>query len=228
MSNPSLVSLQLPAGVTNGIALAQAVAGAKNLTLNGSLVTSGVANLTGPGAGAQRVVAVSANAGDNTQILTITGLNISGAAISEKLALNGVTQVNSIYDYASVSNIAINAATAGNITAGTDAIGSTPWVLDNFLSPGWYLSVAVSLTGTVNYTVEHTYDDPNTTPTLYSSMEPASNQPPLVWANATLAAKTANGEAQYANWPIFAHRLTINSGNGKAIMQSIQAGIGST
>jgi hypothetical protein len=45
MSNPSVVTLQLVALVANGIALSQTPGAAGNLTLNGSLVTAGVAIL---------------------------------------------------------------------------------------------------------------------------------------------------------------------------------------
>lgn len=231
MSNPSVVTLSLPAGVTNGIALSQTPGAAGNLTLNGSLVTAGVANLVT----AQRVVAVSANAGDTTQSLTITGTDRNGNGISEVLKLNGTTQVNSVNDYLTVTKIAISAATVGALTAGTNSIGSSDWVLDNFLAPTWMLSVAVSiLSGSGTYTVEHTYDDPNSPPgfstgnsALPSSMEPASNYPPVAWPNPTLLNRSDNGEFQYVAWPVMAHRLTITAGTGILRMQTIQAGIGS-
>lgn len=224
MSNPSAVSLQLPVGVSNGISLSQTPAGAGNLTITGSLATGGVANLVTP----QRVVAVSTNAGDTTQSLTITGTDRNGNAISEVLALNGTTSVITLQDFLTVTQVAASAATAGALTVGTNEIGSTPWVLDNFLAPSWMLALAVHIvSGSVTYNVEHTYDDPTTTPNFYSSMEPASFQPPLAWLNPTLQGFTQDGEVQYPNWPIMAHRLTITAGTGKAVMQTIQAGIGS-
>lgn len=227
MSNPSVVTLQLIAGVSNGIALSQIPAAAGNLTLNGSLVTGGVATFDV----ARRVRIASNNAGDGGVIFTVTGTNAFGAPISEQITGLANTNKATNQDFLTVTSIANSAATAGNITAGTNGTASTPWVLDNFLAPTWMLAVAVSLpTGpgtAVTYTVEHTYDDPNTTPNLYSSMEPASYQPPLAWPNPTLVNFTQNGEFQYAGWPIMAHRLTITAGTGKAVMQSIQAGIGS-
>lgn len=224
MSNPSVVSLQLTAGVANGIALVQTPAAAGNLVLNGSLVSGGVAAL---GAVARRVAAVSANAGDTTQTLTIYGTNRDGIVISEALVLNGLTTVYTKNDFLTVSQVAISAGTAGNVTVGTNGVASSPWVLDNFLVSSWNLAVAVKLASAAGatYTVEHTYDDPNTSPTLYSSMESASFQPPVAWPNPTLVNMAADGEFQYNSWPIFAHRLTITAGTGKATMQSIQSGI---
>jgi len=231
MSNPSLVTLSLPAGVTNGIALSQTPGAASNLTLNGSLVSGGVANLVTP----QRAVAVSASAGDTTQTLTFTGTDRNGNTISEAVTLNGTTQVNTKQDFLTVTKVAISAGTAGALTVGTNGIGSTDWVLDNFLAPTWMLAVAVHIkSGSATYTVEHTYDDPNSwtgmgtgNSALPSSMEPASYSPPLAWANPTLQNMNADGEFQYVAWPVMAHRLTITAGTGTVTMQSLQAGIGS-
>lgn len=231
MANPSVVSLQLIAAVANGISQSQQPAAAGALLLNGSLVVGGVAVMD-----VARRVVIASNGNDAAVVFTVAGTNQSGAPIAST-----VTGINSgsgftALDFATVTSITSSAATAGQITAGTNGVASTPWVLDNFLVASWNLAVAVSLpggAGTATYTVEHTYDDPNATkqqgqPAPYQfSMEAASFSPPIAWPSPTLLNMNSNGEADYANRPIMAHRLTITAGTGQAVMQSIQSGIGS-
>lgn len=232
-SNPSTVILQFAAGSTNGYATSQAVAGAGNLTLNGSLVTSGV----GIADRARRVIITSASAGDTTQTVTVTGTNSSGVTITNSVTLAGTTGVVTALDFKTVTQIAMSAATAGNITAGTSTgsapalpIGSSDWQVDNFLAVFWALGGGITGPAGTNYSLECTYDDPNDLgPTLTAmpqqwSMNPASFRPPHVFAHPTITNVNGDNQFMYANQPIFAHRLTIVSGTGQVVMQSIQAG----
>jgi hypothetical protein len=223
VSNPSVVQKQLPASVSNGIALSQTLAAAGALTLNGSLVTSGVANL----AVAQRV-GIASTGNEGATVFTIVGTNVSNAPIGETVTGVNADTVNSLLDYLTVTSITMSAPSVGNITVGTVGVGSTEWVLLDIYARYWAVAIAVQiLSGSLNYTVEHTYDDVNTiapaTPQQWST-EPRSNVPPVAWKNNLLNGSSNNGETQYANQPVMAVRLTINSGTGKAQMQTIQAG----
>lgn len=227
MSNPSTVTLQLASLIANGIALSQTPVAAGALTLNGSLVAAGVAALD-----VARRVAVASTGNDAAVVFTITGTNASGAQIVSAVTGLNISSVHTALDFLTVTSVTTSAATAGAITVGTDGTGSSPWVMDNHLATTWDLSVAVSIvSGAVTYTVEHTYDDPNDIgPSLVAapqqfSLEPASYVPALAWPNSTLNGKSVNGETNYADQPIMAHRLTITAGTGKAVMQTIQAGI---
>ncbi|MEG9884109.1 MAG: hypothetical protein V6Z86_05745 [Hyphomicrobiales bacterium] len=92
-------------------------------------------------------------------------------------------------------------------------IGSTNWVpVDNHLTP-FAIGFGVATVGTVNYTVQHTFDDVQD-PTVT----------PVVFPHETVAAQTANADGNYA-FPIQAIRLTVNSGTGTARLRLIQAGI---
>lgn len=105
---------------TTAIAAAQAVAGAVNLVINGTLAANGVATNDV----ARGLQVVSAGAGDTTQTLTITGTNILGAAQVERIALNGTTPVFGKKAFKTVTQIAASAVTAGNISVGnSDVIG---------------------------------------------------------------------------------------------------------
>lgn len=74
------------------------------------------------------------------------------------------------------------------------------------------ISVQVVVSGTVNYTVEQTLDDPAGTPTWFS--HPDTN----------LVSATASKQGNYGYVPR-AVRLKVNSGTGTATLTIIQAGI---
>jgi len=104
------------------LAASQAVAGAKNLTLTAGTGVTATVDATG----ATRYVldvprtlsVVSAGAGDTTQTVTFSGYDVYGQQMTQTVTLNGVTTVNTTKAFASITNIAISAATAGNVTAG--------------------------------------------------------------------------------------------------------------
>lgn len=228
MSNPSVVQLQLAAAVANGICQSQKPAAAGPLTLNGSLVANGAATMD-----VGRRVAVASNGNDASVVFTITGTNQSGAPISGTVTGLNASSDYTALDFATVTSVTASAATAGNITVGTNGTGSSPWVVDDYTRPDWSLRVGVSIaSGSVTYTVEHTYDDPNDTGMSLAaspqqwSVEAASYVPPLAWPDQTLVGMSARGETTFRDGPIMAHRLTITAGTGLAVMQSIQAGIG--
>lgn len=89
--------------------------------------------------------------------------------------------------------------------------GSTsPIVLDMHGRPE--ISLQVVVTGTVNYTVEQTLDDPGVSPTWFGHPD------------ANLVAATASMQGNYGYIPR-AVRLTVNSGAGSAVLTVIQSGI---
>lgn len=235
MPNVSTAWLQLPAGVSNGISLSQTPTGAGALLINGSLATGGVATLTGgvlgSGKAAQRV-GIHSSGNDATVVFTLTGTNRTGVVQSETITGVNSATVNSALDYATVTGISSSAATVGAIIAGTVGVGSTDWISADFFIAPFELSLAVSIaSGTANYTVERTYDDANRQPGVslvpnpqQFSLVPAGYNPPLVWPVPELSALAVNAEANMSQKPIFAFRLTINSGQGQVVLQSIQAG----
>ena len=112
--NPLLPGNTNTTGVfaTPFIAASQAVAGAGNLTINGSFATGGVATVDWP----RTIAAASANNGDTTQTITVTGTDVYGQVMTELLTLTGQTTVKGNKAFATVTQIAASAALAGNIT----------------------------------------------------------------------------------------------------------------
>lgn len=126
----ALLNLGSPgAPAATAVAAAQAIAGAANAVLNGTLASGGVAVLnaiTG-----RNVLAVSANAGDTTQTLTVTGTDMYGVAMRETIALNGTTIVPGKKAFKRVTSVAVSAAMAGNLTVGTGDVLGIPAYLPN-------------------------------------------------------------------------------------------------
>lgn len=224
MSDPVRLTLQLAASISNGICLSQTPAAAGAMTIAGSLATAGVATMD-----VARRVYVASTGADTTVIFTIVGTNRDGNPITDTVTgVTSGTPVASTYDFLTVTGVSASAATAGAITVGTGAIGSSAWVLVAPQYISWALSAAVKIiSGSLTYTVEHTYDDPN------KSISPSmggfvvgwnSAVPPVAWSHPVLIGLSASGEGTYNAQPIMAHRLTITAGNGLAAFYSLQNG----
>lgn len=92
---------------------------------------------------------------------------------------------------------------------------STPIPVNTMQNP-FNASVAVIVSGTVSYTVEHTFNPLPVTGTAYSGY--------TWWPNATLQSQTANNSATY-NMPITAIRVTNLTGStGVSSLTVVQAG----
>lgn len=88
--------------------------------------------------------------------------------------------------------------------------GTSSWVP---VTPGRDIGIGCKVTGTVNYTVEYTYDDVLT-----------SSATPTAFSHATIAAKTANFDGSITT-PVSAVRLKVNSGTGTVVMTVLQSDI---
>ena len=74
----------------------------------------------------------------------------------------------------------------------------------------------VTVTGTINYTVQHTFDN-----VWSSTFDPTT----ATWFDhPTIASQTANKDGNYA-FPVAAIRIKGNSGGGTATLTLLQAGI---
>lgn len=201
--NVPVLTLTLPSAVTTGIATSQSGTAGVALTLNGSLVTAGVALLVV----ARRIIITSAG-DDSAHTATITGTDRYGRAQSEILALtNGVAAV-SAKDYLTVTSIVPTQSTTSTITAGTNATGSTaPYIVDTFINPGNY-GAATEITGTVTTGIEVSMTD------LTPSWDLANNSP--VWYAASgFSGLTTNVQGTITG-PVTMIRLTNTSGTGTA------------
>lgn len=208
----------LTAGSANNIATSQTPGAAGALTLNGSTVVNGVAVLDH----ARRVLITTT---DNTHTFTITGAGPTGTVLTEVVTSNG-TNVQSTLDYLTVSSVVISGAATGAVTVGTNGVASTPWVrLDEWAPP--FVSIQCDVSGTVNYTVQSSSDDPNspTNSVLPSAMNWV-NSPDASAVGATGTVQTTFGgfNAYVALFPLWV-RVLLNSGTGTVTATVVQSGV---
>lgn len=236
MANPSRLTLgPLAAAVANGIAQSQTPGAAGNLTLNGSLVVPGPTLFQGvtytnyAAMDVARRISIASAGADSAVIFTVRGFNRDLQPLTE--TVTGVatpTAVQTANDFLIVTSVGVSGATAGAITVGTNSVASSAWVLTNIYVSSWALSVAVLVAGTVNYSIEQTYDDLNaaiSTPLEGFVVEHNSAVPPVPWSIAATANLTSSIEAQYPDKPVMAVRVTLNSGTGSVAFWVMQSGI---
>mgnify|MGYP006269425463 CR=1 FL=1 len=96
-------------------------------------------------------------------------------------------------------------------TVSQTGAGSTSALVMNTNTTPFSVGFGVIVSGTVNYTVQHTFDDPSVGFTTWF------NHP-------TIASQSTNQDGNYA-FPVTGIRLTVNSGGGSATLKLVQAGI---
>jgi len=189
-----------------------AVIAAGTLTLNGTLVTGGVAILDT----ARRVLFTFA--GDGSALtLTLTGTNWAGDIISETLAGANTTTTYSVLSYKTLVSVVSSATLASNVSIGTNQIADSPWIrLDEWALPN--LTVQCVVSGTINYTVQQTLDDPNspTNPVAVAS---------ITWSD-SVAATASTATTTLAN-PLLWVRVRVNTmtNPGTVTTTAIQTGV---
>lgn len=212
------IDYSLDAADPDGIAASQTPLAAGDLTINGALASGGVATL-GEGKVQRRVIITSVG-DDSARTFTIIGTNSDGTQIGEQLAGGGVgVAVQSARDYQTVTRISVDAATAAAVSAGTNGVGATPWiVLDRHRNP-FAVGFGITVDGTVDYQPQHTFDDvqrPNApVPDVFTNDGTPFNPAPG-------ASDSQDGNVAF---PVAAFRVQINSGTGTLRIRVIQAGI---
>lgn len=96
------------------------------------------------------------------------------------------------------------------IVSKTGAGSTSPIVINTNTNP-CNIGFGVIVSGTVDYTVQHTFDDPATGFTTW-------------FPHPTIDGESTNMDGNYA-FPITGVRLTVNSGGGTATLKLVQAGI---
>jgi hypothetical protein len=221
MSQTLYLLKQMAAADADGIALSQSPAAAA-LTLNGAFVSGGVATIdtaTAANTALGRRVIITSGGNDTGITWAVVGTNASGTAITDTFAGANAGAAQSNLDFLTVTSITPSGAAASTVTAGTNGVGASAWRL---LNPWGKSPMDVSLaaelvSGSANYTVQYTYDDPTRLPSGLSV--------PLAFSHADMTGKTATAEAVIQK-PVAAVRLLINSGEGALRMRILQAGVG--
>jgi hypothetical protein len=194
----------LAAADADGIAESQTVTGAANVILDGVLVTGGVAVLDKP-----RRILITNVGNDSGITFTVYGTTFNGSPVSEVLQGTSGSSVASTVDFATVTRIATSGSTSvSGITVGTNTAAGSRWLrLDSWADAK--TAIQCNASGTVNYTVQATMDDPN------DPVSPVAVNA-VTWLNTDdLDAVTAIGDVftNFSWTPTFA-RILLNSGSG--------------
>lgn len=200
---------QLDAADPNAICLDQASVAGVALTLNGVLVTAGVAQLD-----TQRRVELESAADLSAIDYTIVGTDEQNRPITEIVTGPNATTTESLLDFFTVTSITPDGADVALIEIGTNGVGGSIVIpVDKNVTPT-SIGMGLIITGTVNVTVQHTFDD------VFGD---ASNI--LIWFDhPTLAGEVANADGNLA-FPPQGVRLLTNSGVGTAEFDLVQAGL---
>jgi hypothetical protein len=104
------------------------------------------------------------------------------------------------------------------VTVSQTGVGSSTVVIPDYMLNPFNIGVAVKVTGTVTYTVEHTFDD-----VFATTFSPAS----ATWfSHTTLASLSANAVSNYA-FAVRGIRVTVTAGSGTASLTLVQSGVAS-
>ena len=220
MAQPIVFTKQLAAANAALIAASQSPgAGAITLTTAAGVT---VDTATAANSAVGRRVIITSGGNDLGINFTVNGTGPSGSTISDTFAGASGAAAQSNLDFVTVTSITHTGSVAGTLTAGTNGVGSSPWLTLNWhVTSIMNVGIAVELvSGSAGYTVEYTYDDPNNLlggalfPLAFSSLSPAA----LVGASATKDGAITS--------PIAAIRLSIASGTGALRARILQSGIG--
>lgn len=206
---PIVLTSSLDTADDDGIAQNQTPGAAGNLTLNGALVSDGVAVLTG--AGMTRQVLITTASDESGKTLTIYGTNANGNAISETVTGPNATTGTTTNYFRTVTRVAVSAAFTGNVKLGTNGVGSSRIVQPDRQRNPFAIGIGCAVSGTINFTMQHTFDD-------------LGDGTDLTWHDHDdIASASATIDSNYA-FPVRGIRVKINSGTGTVTTTLIQAG----
>lgn len=185
------------------IRTASSIGAAGPVTLNGSLVSGGVATLDQP----RRVLFTSVG-NDSGITFTITGTDWNNAPATEVLTGANASTVYSTYDYKTVTSIVASGASAGNVSIGTNGVASSrPVFLDLYADSSTYIQADTGGSSAITYTIQLSGDNPNDPNVPYSSVR---------WINSGTAAlvnATSSQNANQAGIPTMIRCLVTNAGS---------------
>jgi hypothetical protein len=142
---------------------------------------------------------------ESAKTITIFGTNWAGDPINETVTGPNATTASTLLDYKTVTKIYVSAAFTGAVTVGTSGVAVSPWIrMSDFADA--QSSIQVTVSGTANYTVQTSMDDPN------SPTNPVSPSA-MTWLSAldtNIVAQTTSKSGIFSITPAFV-RVVLNS-----------------
>lgn len=158
---PIQQNLAFNAAVANSIATAQTPAQNADLTLDGALVSGGVATLLNPGK-----VTLTSTDDFSAVTFTVYGMDASGVSVVDIITGPNNTTVTGVVVFETITQIATDAPaglTTETVSAGNASVGygATGWWPLDIYTPNQVTTISANiLTGTATYSVEYTNEDP--------------------------------------------------------------------
>lgn len=168
-----------------------------------------------------RQVIITSAGNDSAISFAITGTDWAGSTISETLTGANAGVATSVLSYKTITSVVPSGAVASTLTIGTNTVASSPMIYFDPLATQGPVSIQCNASGTVNYTVQQSLDNPTATGSPYTRAT-------MNWLNhpdSNLVAATGTVQGNYAYQPAFA-RVVLNSGSGTVTATFIQAYLG--
>lgn len=181
----------------DGIATSQTPGGAGDLTLDGALVADGVATISAPAK-----VTITSAADDSGRTFTVYGTSRNGQSISDDVTGANASTATSTKDFATVTRIAVDAATAGAVTSGNADNMDTGWIAWDSSRSNHSGHVNLSESASMTWELQHTNAN------VFASDFDESNAGAV--PDTTQTGKTADAMFYMAGVPV-ASRIAITS-----------------
>lgn len=133
--------------------------------------------------------------------ITVTGEDPDGNPQTEDITGPNANTVTGTKYFSSISSVSASATLGVNtMDIGWNAVAVSKAIPLSYINETFSVGMGITVTGTVNYTIQHTFTD------VFNNVTTSQN-----WFNhSTLTSKTASADGNYA-FNIFATRLEINS-----------------
>lgn len=194
----------------NGVCEDQTAGGAGNLTLNGALVSGGVATMSD---GLAHQLSIESTGNLSGVTFTVTGTDSDGHALVEAVTGPNATTVETSGYFLTVTQIAVDGAVGTNVEIGPVDEAAGPTRIVDFRSKDFEAALGLDISGTINADVEVTLDPVFSTET--TTIKP---QQDCTWQNHSVLAgvtATTNDNLEYSPTAI---RLVINSYTAGAVI----------
>ena len=155
-----------------------------------------------------RQVLITSAGNDSGITFTLTGTDVNGSTISEAVTGGNATTATSVLDYETLTSILTSGAVASTVTVGTNGVARSQWVRFDDYAAMAAVSIQCTASGTVDYTVQQTMQDPNGPDAVAAASIAWLNHP-----DSNLVAATTTVQGNYGYAPMFA-RVQLNSGTG--------------
>jgi len=178
------------------------------ITLDGSAVVSGVADFISSPA-----YVTIFNEESATVDFVVVGTRPGGTtAQTETISFTASGTVTGTIAFATVTGVSASAPTSATISIGNADIGYTDWIPLDIYTPNQVTNISAKVSGTVNYSVEYTNEDPFDRAIVHlAEPHPA----------ASLTAASGD-ETHFTTTLMRAVRLKVNSGDGSVRFTIVQ------